>query len=151
MPKVFSFSTIKMFNFYLEGGLENHWKRTETRGKSLCRTSFQLRMRLKKVQKQGRDERTQEDYPTSAMYFLLMTWVVFLRSLISALFLYFSGQYLTETKFYSNCFLSNNSSSFEQNQVGSSFKHHYSSCNWYPPGRFHPRSFLQLNLLVSRN
>ena len=34
--------------------------------KSLCETSFQVGMDLKKVQKQGRDGRTQEDYPTSA-------------------------------------------------------------------------------------
>ena len=31
------------------------------------KTSFQVRMGLKKVQKQGRDERTQEDYPTTEM------------------------------------------------------------------------------------
>ena len=35
-------------------------------GKSFCRTSFQLRMNLKKGQKQDRNERTQKDYPTSA-------------------------------------------------------------------------------------
>ena len=45
-------------------------------------------MELKKVQKQGREERTQEDYPTSAVYFCRCR-VVFLRSFISALFLYF--------------------------------------------------------------
>ena len=45
-------------------------------------------MGLKKVQKQGRDERTQEDYPTSGVYFR-RCWVVFLRSFISALFLSF--------------------------------------------------------------
>ena len=45
-------------------------------------------MELKKVQKQGRDERTQEDYPTSGVYFCRCR-VVFLRSFISALFLYF--------------------------------------------------------------
>ena len=33
-------------------------------GKSFCKTSFQLGMGLKKGQKQGRDERTQEDYPS---------------------------------------------------------------------------------------
>ena len=44
-------------------------------------------MELKKIQKQGRDERTQKDYPTSAVYFRRCK-VVFLRSLISALFLY---------------------------------------------------------------
>ena len=45
-------------------------------------------MELKKVQKQGRDERTQEDYPTSAKIHSRGR-VVFLRSFISALFLYF--------------------------------------------------------------
>ena len=45
-------------------------------------------MELKKVQKQPRDERTQEDYPTSVVYFCRCR-VVFLRSFISALFLYF--------------------------------------------------------------
>ena len=45
-------------------------------------------MEPKKVQKQGRDERTQEDYPTSGVYFCRFR-VVFLRSFISALFLYF--------------------------------------------------------------
>ena len=45
-------------------------------------------MELKKVQKQGRDEKTQEDYRTSAVYFCRCR-VVFLRSFISALFLYF--------------------------------------------------------------
>ena len=32
--------------------------------KSFCKTSFQVGMDVKKVQKQGRGERTQEDYPT---------------------------------------------------------------------------------------
>ena len=45
-------------------------------------------MELKKAQKQGRDERTQEDYPTSAVYFCRCR-VVFLRSFISSLFLCF--------------------------------------------------------------
>ena len=56
--------------------------------KSFCKTSFQVGMELKKVQKQGRDERTQEDYPTSAKIHTRCR-VVFLRSFISALFLYF--------------------------------------------------------------
>ena len=34
--------------------------------KIFCKTSFQLEMSLEKGQKQGRDERTPEDYPTSA-------------------------------------------------------------------------------------
>ena len=37
---------------------------------------------------EGRHERTQEDYPTPAVYFC-RCWVVFLRSFISALFLSF--------------------------------------------------------------
>ena len=65
MPKVFASSAINVFIFYLEGGLENRLKSTETRERSLYITSFQLGM---KVQKQRREERTQEDYPTSAMF-----------------------------------------------------------------------------------
>ena len=49
---------------------------------------FKLGMELKKVEKQGRDERTEEDYPTSAKIHTRCR-VVFLRSFISALFLYF--------------------------------------------------------------
>ena len=49
---------------------------------------FKLGMELKKVQKQGRDERTQEDYPTSSKIHSRCR-VVFLRPFISALFLYF--------------------------------------------------------------
>ena len=68
-------------------------------------------MEPKKVQKQGRDERTQEDYPTSGVYFCRCR-VVFLRSFISALFLYFfrlhpylkSG--FTETFFPSRLYMS---------------------------------------------
>ena len=45
-------------------------------------------MEQKKVQKQARDERTQEDYPTSGVYFCRCR-VVFLRAFISGLFLYF--------------------------------------------------------------
>ena len=86
---MFVCSTINTFVFYLEGGLENTRKRTETREKSLWKTWFQLGMGLKKVQKQGRDERMQGDYPISALYFCRCQ-VVFLRSFISALFLYFS-------------------------------------------------------------
>ena len=59
-----------------------------TREKSFCKTWFQVGMELKKVKKQGRDERTQEDYPTSAKIHTRCR-VVFLRSFISALFLYF--------------------------------------------------------------
>ena len=38
-------------------------------GKKFLQTSFQLRMDLKQGENQGRDERTQEDYPTSIVYF----------------------------------------------------------------------------------
>ena len=58
----------------------------------------------KKVQKQGRDERTQEDYPTPAKI-QRRCRVVFLHSFISALFLYFffsSIPFLLEMKFYRN-------------------------------------------------
>ena len=34
--------------------------------KGFNKTSFHIGMSLKKVRKQGKDERTQEDYPTSA-------------------------------------------------------------------------------------
>ena len=49
---------------------------------------FKIGIELKKVQKQGRDERTQEDYRKSAKIHSRCT-VVFLRSFISILFLYF--------------------------------------------------------------
>ena len=76
-------STINTFITYLEGHLENAQKRTETREKSFCKTSFHLRidgaekkdknkaemkehkkttgqlMEPKKGQKQGSDERMQ--------------------------------------------------------------------------------------------
>ena len=57
-------------------------------GKSFCKTWFEVGMELKKVQKQGRDESTQEDYPTTAKIHI-RSRVTFLRSFISALFLYF--------------------------------------------------------------
>ena len=103
---MFVCSTVNMFvmYMYLEGGLENPWKRTETRGKSFCKSSFNLRlMELKIGQKQGRDERTQEDYKTSVVYFCSCL-VVFLHSFISALFLSFFQlhQSLSEMKFYRN-------------------------------------------------
>ena len=80
--------------------------RNMTRKIFCCKTWFQLGMELKKLQKQGRDERTQEDYPTSAVYFCRCTCrVVFLCSFISALFLYFfSAPSLVEIKFYKNFF-----------------------------------------------
>ena len=55
------------FVFCLEGGIETPPKTTETRGKSFAETSYKLRMELKKGQKQGRDEGTQEDYLTSVV------------------------------------------------------------------------------------
>ena len=64
MPKVFVCSTINMFGFYLEGGLKTPEK--EQKPKNYSKASLQLRMTLKKGQKQGRNERTQEDYLTSA-------------------------------------------------------------------------------------
>ena len=83
----------KVLVFYLEGGLENPLKKTETRGKSFFKTSFQLRMELKKEQKPARDERTQEDYLTSAAYMLGSLLVFFNLCLVSVLF---SAPSLTE-------------------------------------------------------
>ena len=71
--------------------LNTHWKQGSFKklGKKVSvKLDFKLGMELKKVQKQGRDERTQEDYPTSAKIHTRCR-VVFLRSFISALFLYF--------------------------------------------------------------
>ena len=63
-------STINAFVIYLEGALENPKKRMETREKSFSITSFHLRFDgAEKGLKQGRDERTQGDYWTSALYF----------------------------------------------------------------------------------
>ena len=56
-----------------------------TKEKSFSETSFTLRMELNKGQKQGRDERTQEDYPTSAKNTQQMQSSL-LASFISALF-----------------------------------------------------------------
>ena len=49
--------------------------------KSSVKLDFKLGMELKKVQKQGRDERTQEDYPTSAKIHT-RSRVVFLSSCV---------------------------------------------------------------------
>ena len=69
-----------------------------TRENSFCTTLFQLGMDLKKGEKQGRDERMQEDYPTSAE--IHSRCRVVLHSFISSLFLsVFSGPSLTEMKF----------------------------------------------------
>ena len=42
----------------LEGGLENHEKEHKLKENFFCKTPFQLGTGPKKVQKQGRDERT---------------------------------------------------------------------------------------------
>ena len=63
-------------------------------GKGFLKTISQLRMALKKAQKQVRDERTQEDHPTSAKIHSSCR-VVFLRYSISALL---SGPSLTENE-----------------------------------------------------
>ena len=49
---------------YLKVGLETP-KRNRNWGKSFCRTSFLVGMDLYKVQKQGRDEKTREHYPST--------------------------------------------------------------------------------------
>ena len=59
---MFVCSTITLFVFYLEGGLENPRKERNLGEKPFSKTLFQLRMELKKGKKQGRDERMQEDY-----------------------------------------------------------------------------------------
>ena len=56
--------------------------------KSFYKTRFQVGMYLKKVQKQGRDEKTQKHYPTFAKIHSRCR-VVFLRSFISTSFLYY--------------------------------------------------------------
>ena len=56
---------IHKHEFYLNVGLEPP-KRKQIRGKKfLEKTSFQVGVDLQTVQKQGRDENMQEDYPTS--------------------------------------------------------------------------------------
>ena len=75
-----------------------------TRGKNFLLNFISTRDGPEKVQKQGRDERMKEDYPTSTKIHNRYS-VVFLRSIISALFLYiFSGPSLLEIKFCSNIF-----------------------------------------------
>ena len=60
------------------------------------KTSFQVGVDLKKVQKQGRNDRTQEDYPLHLLCFFGRRRVVFLSSLIACLS---SRPSLLETKF----------------------------------------------------
>ena len=82
-------STINMFVFLFGSWLRNPPKKIETRKKTFLQNLISTRdMDLKKVQIQGRDERMQEDYPTSAVYFCRCR-IFFLHSFISALFLCF--------------------------------------------------------------
>ena len=70
--KVFVSSTINAIGFYLDVGLEPpppSTKEQKKGRKSFCKTSFQVGMNPKKVQKQGRNERTRENYPTPTVYF----------------------------------------------------------------------------------
>ena len=48
--------------------LEENEQCRNTRGKSFCKTRFEVGMDLQKVQKQGRDGKMQEDYPTSEQW-----------------------------------------------------------------------------------
>ena len=52
---VIPYSVVKRVVF--ESWFRNSPKRTETRGKSFWKTSFRVGMEMKKVQKQGRDEK----------------------------------------------------------------------------------------------
>ena len=52
---------------YLDVGLETLEERTKTREKVSVKLHFEGDG-SKKVQKPGRDERTEEDYPTSAVF-----------------------------------------------------------------------------------
>ena len=88
-PKVFVCSTINVFVFYSEVHLETPSpQKSKNGGKSSLQNLISSRDGPEKVRKQGRDEGTQEDYPTSAVYFCRCR-VDFLHSFISALFLYF--------------------------------------------------------------
>ena len=84
--------------------LYGSWFRNPTRkNKTMEKVSADLHFKYMyrdvpgKVQKRGRDERTLQDYPESAVYFC-SCGVVFLRSVISALVLYFfqAHPYLNE-------------------------------------------------------
>ena len=78
--------------------------RNYTREKSFCKISFQVGIGLKKVQKQGRGERMQEDYPTSArnMQQMLGSLLAFFNLCLVSV--PFSGTSLTEMKFDRNLF-----------------------------------------------
>ena len=67
--QMFVFSTISVFVFCLEVGLETPQKEQKLGKKCFCESSFQVGMKVKKGQKQDRAERTQKGYLTSAMYF----------------------------------------------------------------------------------
>ena len=84
---MFISSTLDTFVFYLEIGLET-LKKEQKFGKKFFKASFHFQMDLKNPQKQVRDETSQEDYPTYAVYFCKCR-VVFLHSFIFDLFLYF--------------------------------------------------------------
>ena len=58
---------------------------------------------MKKVQKQGRDERTQEDYPTSAVYFADVGQSSCVLSSLPC-FCTFSAPSLLEIEFYKSFF-----------------------------------------------
>ena len=69
---------------YLEGGLEN--PRKKTLGEKVPENCISGSEGPEKVNKQGRDERTQQDHPTYAVFFLHMSGSL-LAFFISALFL----------------------------------------------------------------
>ena len=84
------FPALKCFVLYMEVGLEAP-KRTETREKSSCKISpQQVEVDLKKIQKQGRDEITQEDCLHLLCIFPNVRSSSCVLSSLSALFLYFS-------------------------------------------------------------
>ena len=86
--KVSACSTINAF-IYLEGDLETLEKERKLAKKVFLKLHFTSRsMELKNGQKQGRDERTQEDYRKSAKI-RSRCLALFLHSFISALFLSF--------------------------------------------------------------
>ena len=88
-----------MFVFLLKHSPDMVSTNTNTREKRFLKPSFQLRMDLKKWQKQGRDDRTHEDYATSAKIHSRCS-VVFLHSFISALFLSFFRPILNWNEVY---------------------------------------------------
>ena len=53
--------------FYLEAGLET-FKKNSNYVKSFGKTSFQVGMDMKVVQKQDRDDKVQENYPTTEFF-----------------------------------------------------------------------------------